>query len=83
MSFVPLDLEEVLDTVLPQAVFPHWNYDFKKRLCLPRDGNGDRHKRSIPPYGTCTLLWQPPVKGQEMSRSPPLRKTSSTKPLSG
>jgi len=26
MSFAPLDLGEVLDLVLPNSVFPHWNY---------------------------------------------------------
>jgi len=31
MSFVPLDLEEVLDTILPELVFPHWNYDPKQQ----------------------------------------------------
>ncbi len=30
MSFVPLDLEEVLDIILPKLVFPHWNYDPKQ-----------------------------------------------------
>jgi DNA transposition AAA+ family ATPase len=27
MSFTPLQVEEVLDLVLPQLVFPHWTYD--------------------------------------------------------
>jgi len=27
MSFLPLELEEVLDTVLPGLVFPHWEFD--------------------------------------------------------